>query len=163
MLDFMLEKSKTVEKLIAENPELADYIEHLENIIKYQAEDNKKWQEVVEDRANTNKDLHAELSFYIQINPNLKKKWNNALVNKAMSEWFDKYQEEGKTLSESYKLVYYRAIAVGFINEVKHYPEGGELDHYKAIIDKVRKRLKTHRDRLKKATEDTIQRQIHTK
>lgn len=41
----MLTKSKAILKLIDENPELAEYIEVLENFVKQQAEDNKEWRE----------------------------------------------------------------------------------------------------------------------
>lgn len=41
----MLTKSKAILKLIAENPELAQYIEILENFVKLQAKSNKEWSE----------------------------------------------------------------------------------------------------------------------
>lgn len=39
----MLTKSKAILKLIDENPELAEYIEMLENVVKQRAKDNIEW------------------------------------------------------------------------------------------------------------------------
>ena len=56
----MLTKSKAILKLIDENPELAEYIEILENFVKQQVEDNKEWRDNNKRKDTASLDLATE-------------------------------------------------------------------------------------------------------
>ena len=63
----MLTKSKAILKLIDENPELAEYIEMLENVVKQRAKDNIEW------RKNNTNDDKSFLDFGTEGNNKLRK------------------------------------------------------------------------------------------
>lgn len=161
LLDLYLERAETVQKLIDENPGLADHIELLENVLKSQAENIEGLSDELERERITSKQWRAELVYYRGKTPALIKHWNNLPNYEVMKDWFNEYLADKKTKSEIYELIYIRAIKAGYIKEVKHKDDANGVDQKKAIEDKVRKCLNIYRNRHKTATEDRIKKGLH--
>jgi predicted transcriptional regulator len=112
-LSLLLERSKTVQKIVDKNPDLAEYIEMLDELIQKRYEDNQGMSE----QADRHESIRNELAFYIEKNPNLKKKWNNIVLNGTLYNWFLEYRKDnGK--EASYSLIADRAFKEGLLSEV---------------------------------------------
>lgn len=115
----------------------------LTKMFEYEHERAEEWREVAERNAQAVKELQAELSYYIKVNPNLRKKYRNTIINRTLYNWFlEHLKDNGKEVS--YKLVYDRAVSKNFLKKIKNSAYIYGVDQKKAIEDKIRKRLKAH-------------------
>ena len=109
-------------------------LEHINKMLEYERDLANKWQKVAERNGRAIVELQAELSYYIKVNPNLRKRYRNTIINRTLYKWFLKYRKEIKGKAAIYSLIYERALKKGWVKEVN--PEN--------VSRNIRRRLQYH-------------------
>jgi hypothetical protein len=109
-------------------------LEHINKMLEYERDHTNKWKAVAERNARAVVELEAEISYYIKVNPALRKRYRNTIINRTLYTWFVKYREKVKGRSEIYGLIYNRALKKGWVKEVR--PEN--------VSRNIRRRLQYH-------------------
>ena len=109
-------------------------LEHINKMLEYERDHAIKWQKVAERNGRAIVELQAELSYYIKVNPNLRKRYRNTIINRTLYKWFLKYRKEVKGKTVIYSLIYERALKKGWVKEVN--PEN--------VSRNIRRRLQYH-------------------
>ncbi len=109
-------------------------LEHINKMLEYERDLANKWQKVAERNGRAIIELQAELSYYIKVNPNLRKRYRNTIINRTLYKWFLKYRKEIKGKAAIYSRIYDRALKKGWVKELK--PEN--------VSRNIRRRLKYH-------------------
>ncbi len=109
-------------------------LEHINKMLEYERDHAIKWQKVAERNGRAIVELQAELSYYIKVNPNLRKRYRNTIINRTLYKWFLKYRKEVQGKTVIYSLIYERALKKGWVKEVN--PEN--------VSRNIRRRLQYH-------------------
>ncbi len=109
-------------------------LEHINKMLEFERNRANKWHAVAERNGRAVIELQAEISYYIKVNPNLRKKYRNTIINRTLYSWFIKYRKKVIGKAALYSLIYDRALKKGWVKETK--PE--------YISRNIRRRLQYH-------------------
>ncbi|MFV1977024.1 MAG: hypothetical protein ACC651_14875 [Candidatus Scalindua sp.] len=109
-------------------------LKHINKMLEYERDRVIEWKKVAERNARAVVELEAEISYYIKVNPALRKRYRNTIINRTLYKWFQKYRKEVKGKAEIYSLIYKRAVKKGWVKEVR--PEN--------VSRNIRRRLQYH-------------------
>jgi len=109
-------------------------LEHINRMLEYERNRANEWQNLAERNGRAVIELEAEISYYIKVNPNLRNRYRNTIINRTLYKWFLKYRKEVNRKAAIYSLIYGRALKKGWVKEVN--PEN--------ISRNIRRRLQYH-------------------